>query len=56
MKTLSKPTRSKPALRRATAIPSAPSKTFAPGYARTVLKVKEGVDLTKPTLAVGKYL
>lgn len=42
--------------RRAAVVISAPSKTFAPGYARDVLKIKAGVDLTKPTLAPGKYL
>jgi hypothetical protein len=42
--------------RRAAVTISSPSKTFTPGYARDVLKIKEGVDLTKPTLAPGKYL
>jgi len=50
-----KPAR-KPAARRTAAITPPPSKTFFPGYARAVLKVKDGVDLTKPTLAPGKYL
>lgn len=61
MSTLTKP---KVAARKATAVKTrraavvrlAPSKTFAPGYARDVLKIKEGVDLTKPTLPPGKYL
>lgn len=60
MSTLTKPKSSvrkvvvKP--RREVAVTTAPGKTFAPGYARDVLKVKEGADLTKPTLAPGKYL
>ena len=46
----------KPSRPLATRRASAVAKTFAPGYARGVLKIKEGVDLTKPTLPPGKYL
>lgn len=46
----------KPARPLATRRASTVTKTFIPGYARGVLKIKEGVDLTKPTLAPGKYL
>lgn len=42
--------------RRAAALEPAPGKPFVSGYARDVLKIKEGTDLTKPTLAPGKYL
>jgi hypothetical protein len=59
MSTLTKPKSSvrkvavKP--RRAAGVAPVPGKIFAPGYARDVLKIKEGADLTKPTLAPGRY-
>jgi hypothetical protein len=46
----------KPAKRRVATKPALASKSSWLGYARDLITIRPGVDLTKPTLPAGKHL